>query len=93
MLKAKVNLMTARELLESSSLCAVYCYDGSCRDKVEHCPTIHACNDMRAPYRCRSGFCAKDKDTCRRLYGSVIEDESPTSIVSASCDKGNGEQY
>ena len=71
------------------SPCQVFCNDGSCRDKQEHCPLILGCSDPLKPYKCRIGFCAKNQAECIRLYGEQIEKEDVT-IPSAYCQAQKG---
>lgn len=66
------------------------CFDGSCRDRVENCPIIQGCFDASRPYRCRSGFCARDKDHCLQLFDTFEDFDADN--VSASCNTAIGDK-
>lgn len=62
------------------------CYDGSCKEKPEYCPTFDGCNNINSPYKCPSGKCAKDKKSCLRdLYNN---ENRENELVNVTCEKG-----
>ena len=71
----------------SNPSCQVLCFDGSCREKVENCPVVQGCYDPQRPQRCRSGFCAKDKNHCVQLFEDIENDDlkDDKNLMSESC--------
>jgi hypothetical protein len=67
--------------------------DGSCRDKVENCPLIDGCYDMSRPYRCRSGFCARDKDHCLQLFEEIEDYDYDNTSFSCNTVIGDRTAY
>jgi hypothetical protein len=66
------------------------CFDGSCRNKIEECPIFNGCNNLKYPFKCKNGKCAKSEKGCfKDIYNKKINFRE---LLELDCKENPGTQ-